>query len=452
MCSGEGGSDPERLHGLPDGVLLAEVAALVAQSHRLAARLTAAVRAADARGACEHDGLPTMAAWLRTHTGLRHDSAAALVRRGRALESLPATAAAFAAGTIGVDQVTAIAPIVAPAALAAAADAGVDVGEVEAALAAIAAGQPHIVLAQAVAGYRARLDPDGPEPDPVLHRSLCLLTHPDGTVTVRGELDAVGGEKVKAVLEPIAAVSRTAGDDRTPAQVRADALVQAADLLLAAGSVPVQRTRRPGIAAVLGLADLVDPAAGKTAATMGFGATISAARARWLACDSTVARIVMGPHGQPIDRGRDVRIVPAALRHLLDLRDKGCVFAGCDAPAHWCEAHHVIHWAFGGETTLDNTALLCERHHGKVHSGFTIERDTDGVWHTYRPDGTEIHPRHDHRQPTDEPAPAPVEVIPERSGTPDAGQIPTPEAAPALGEQAREPAGQTDRMEYLVPV
>jgi hypothetical protein len=52
--------------------------------------------------------------------------------------------------------------------------------------------------------------------------------------------------------------------------------------------------------------------------------------------------------------------------------------------------HHVLHWADGGETCLENSALLCERHHTKVHHGFTIERDPDDRWHTYRPDGTEI--------------------------------------------------------------
>ena len=47
------------------------------------------------------------------------------------------------------------------------------------------------------------------------------------------------------------------------------------------------------------------------------------------------------------------------------------------------------HWVDGGETCLENSALLCERHHTKVHHGFTIERD-DGRGRTYRPDGTEI--------------------------------------------------------------
>ncbi|MGY1741234.1 MULTISPECIES: DUF222 domain-containing protein [unclassified Blastococcus] len=390
MCSTGGDPSDEALHALSDGELLAEVAELAAEQNRVAARLTAAVRAADARLACEHDGVKTMQAWLRTHTGLKANAAAALVHRGRALQLLPATVAAFAAGAIGVGHVTEISKVVAPRHAAMAAEQGIDLGQVDQALATIAAGQSFQTLAEAVADYLARLDPDGPEPEPITQRSLRILTHPDSTVTLYAELDAVGGEKIKAVIEPMAATSRCAGDERTPAQLRGDVLVQWADNTLAAGAVPIQRTRRPGIAAVLDLDDLVDPAIGKTAAELGFGATISAARARWLACDSTVARIVMGPDGEPIHRGREVRIVPAALRQLLDLRDRGCVFAGCDAPHWWCEAHHRIHWAFGGQTTPENLGLLCERHHGKVHHGYRIERDPDGRWHTYRPDGTEI--------------------------------------------------------------
>ncbi|WP_348637962.1 HNH endonuclease signature motif containing protein [Blastococcus capsensis] len=63
---------------------------------------------------------------------------------------------------------------------------------------------------------------------------------------------------------------------------------------------------------------------------------------------------------------------------------------GCDAPAHWCDVHHLVTWIDGGETNLENCALLCERHHTKVHHGFRIERQADGRWRTWRPDGTEI--------------------------------------------------------------
>ncbi|MGY1824752.1 hypothetical protein [Blastococcus sp. SYSU DS0541] len=49
-----------------------------------------------------------------------------------------------------------------------------------------------------------------------------------------------------------------------------------------------------------------------------------------------------------------------------------------------------MHWADGGDTSLENSALLCERHHTKIHHGFRVERQPDGRWRTYRPDGTEI--------------------------------------------------------------
>ena len=162
-------------------------------------------------------------------------------------------------------------------------------------------------------------------------------------------------------------------------------------MLLASGQAPILRTVKPHVLVTIPLADLVDPATGAAAATTGFGATISAARARWLACDGTLSRIVMGPDGQPLDHGRTKRIVPPPLRRAVELRDRHCVFAGCQAPTHWCDVHHVLEWLTeDGETSLENSALLCERHHTKVHHGFRVERQPDNRWRTYRPDGTEI--------------------------------------------------------------
>ena len=46
------------------------------------------------------------------------------------------------------------------------------------------------------------------------------------------------------------------------------------------------------------------------AAETGFGARISAARARWLACDGNVSRLIIGPEGQPLDIGRTTRVWP----------------------------------------------------------------------------------------------------------------------------------------------
>ena len=87
---------------------------------------------------------------------------------------------------------------------------------------------------------------------------------------------------------------------------------------------------------------------------------------RW-ACDAGIVRIITNGDSQPIDVGRRTRTIPPALRRALDLRDSGCVWAGCGAPASWCDAHHIIHWADGGDTNLTNTQLLCRRHHTRTH-------------------------------------------------------------------------------------
>ena len=150
------------------------------------------------------------------------------------------------------------------------------------------------------------------------------------------------------------------------------------------------RGHKPQVIVKIDAEDLADPDVGPGAGEMGFGAAISAARARWLACDGQVTRIVLGPDGLPLDVGRSVRLVPPHIRRAAEVRDGGCVFAGCGAPAWWCDVHHLLEWINGGETSLDNSALLCERHHTKVHHGFRVERQPDGRWRTWRPDGTEI--------------------------------------------------------------
>jgi hypothetical protein len=254
----------------------------------------------------------------------------------------------------------------------------------------VAAEAPHQTLAVAVQAFEDALDPDGPEPDPTEGRRLSIAKHADGSVTGRFDLDAVGGEKVQAALESIVQAARPQGDERTRVQQQADALVQLCDNQLAGGNLPTLRTVKPHVVIDVDLEDLIDPATGAGAGRTGFGAVISAARARWLACDASISRIVMSPDGVPLDLGRDHRVVTAGLRRAVERRDKHCVFAGCGAPTHWCDVHHLIHWLHGGETNLDNSGLVCERHHTKVHHGFRIERDPGGRWHTYRPDGTQI--------------------------------------------------------------
>ena len=378
------------LDGMGAPQLLDRSALLVRARNQIDAELARTVRRADCVQAPEHDGKKSMASWLRGHLRLSPGAASTIVRNGRTLEHLPAVAAACAQGTVTAEQVTVLAPVTTAKSLTAAAEQGVSLAEVDLVLAETAATRQHVHLGRVVHHYLSRLDPDGTEPDPTEQRSLSIARHADGSLTFRGELDAVGGEKFQAAIESLLQANRPGGDTRTRSQQQGDALVQLCDNALASGNLPILRTVKPHVIVRIGIDDLVDPATGPGVADLGFGATISAARARWIACDGNVTRIIIGPEGRPLDIGRTKRNYPPHLRRAIEVRDEHCVFAGCHAPTYWCDVHHLLHWAHDGETSEENGALLCERHHTKVHHGFSIVRDADGRWHTYRPDGTEI--------------------------------------------------------------
>ncbi|MEU2350283.1 DUF222 domain-containing protein [Modestobacter sp. NPDC013298] len=380
----------QELHGLTDEESLDRTALLVAAGNMVAAELTRTVRHAETTQAPERDGLTSMRSWLVGHQRVSANDASKLMRAGRTLPSFPLVAAGFAAGEITAAQVDVIADAVGPKEIAAAAAQGIELAGFDEAWARVARECSHDSLKVAVQAFQAALDPDGPEPDPTEARSLRIVKHADGSTTGRWDLDAVASEKVQAAIESQVQADRPKGDTRTRVQQQADALVQIADNQLASGQLPILRGEKPHVVVQLALEDLIDPATGAQTASMGFGAQISAARARWLACDAVVSRVVMGPDGTPLDYGRKHRIVPAPLRRAVVARDKNCVFAGCGAPHWWADVHHLVHWINGGETSLKNSALLCERHHTKVHHGFSVVRDPGGRWRTYRPDGTEI--------------------------------------------------------------
>ena len=73
------------------------------------------------------------------------------------------------------------------------------------------------------------------------------------------------------------------------------------------------------------------------------------------------------------------RLVSGPLRRALRQRDGGCRFPGC-TQSRFVDAHHVLHWAHGGETKLSNLVLLCRRHHTLIHEGsFRVYREAGGV-------------------------------------------------------------------------
>src|SRR3954465_15858938 len=204
----------EDLDGLVASQLLDRTAELVRARNRIDAELTRTVRRCEVTQAPERAGLPSMRSWLRGHVRLSAGEVRRLIGNGRALDQLPQLAAGFAAGAINAEQVAVVTAVAKPENGARAAAQGVELAAVDATLAEVAATQVHAQLGRVVGHYLARLDPDGPEPDPTEDRALTLAKQLEGSVTGRFELDAVGGEKVQAALESIVQADRPAGDRR----------------------------------------------------------------------------------------------------------------------------------------------------------------------------------------------------------------------------------------------
>ena len=224
---------------------------------------------------------------------------------------------------------------------------------------------------------RHAADPDGfvnEEKQGVEARSLTMSTADDGTVLLNCILDKVGGAAVQTALEPLA---KRAGkdDDRLRDRRLADALVDIAMHALDTGLVP-QRTHlqvTTSLETLLGLS-------GAPAAEMEFSLPISAKAVERLACDCSVTRILLGSDSTVIDVGRARRVISGPQRKALEVRDRGCVWPGCDRPASWTSGHHLVHWIRNGPTDLPNLTLLCYRHHWMVHEGdWQIVRTDDDV-------------------------------------------------------------------------
>jgi hypothetical protein len=363
--------------------------------NRLSALLTRSVAAGEARQVQAADGMVTMKAWLTGHCRIAGREAAALVRAGRRLAQLPALAAAYAAGDVTPAHVDVVTAAVTPARVAVAEANGIDLATTDGVLTDAARALGPEDTAKAVRRWVAGIDPDGALDEAAgMARVFRMAVSAEGRIYLSGHLDPVGGETLHTALEALMNGHRPAGDLRTHAQRTGDALVELARQALAGGTLPTVRGERAQLRVTIDwLALCADRGVpGVAGGELPFAGPICAETARRLACDAGVVRVLTDPSGLPLDVGRAQRSATAAIRRAVELRDGHCVFAGCTAPASWCDVHHVQHWVHGGPTSCENGALLCERHHTAVHEGgFSIARDPGtATWHTYRPNGTEI--------------------------------------------------------------
>ncbi|WP_405057572.1 HNH endonuclease [Kribbella sp. NBC_01505] len=242
----------------------------------------------------------------------------------------------------------------------------------------------------------ARLDTDGAEPaEDVAHAKRSVrVRQVDGGVKFSGFLPGAVGEQLMTQLHGLSKPHTTVDGERDPRcldERRADALAVILDA--AAGNPDYPGI--PHLTVTIDYGDLISAlseapeafnAGTGTAGAVGelvFGGNLSASAVRLLACDAAVLPIVLGGDSQPLDVGSEQRFVNRYIRRVLNKRDKGCVV--CEAPPWMCHAHHVVHWADGGPTSLQNLVLLCAAHHRAVHAGQWSVAITGGVVEVTRP-------------------------------------------------------------------
>ncbi|WP_175547938.1 HNH endonuclease signature motif containing protein [Saccharopolyspora flava] len=216
-------------------------------------------------------------------------------------------------------------------------------------------------------------------------RELHYVTSGDGTVQIKARLDKETGQKFIAALRPLSKPCPAHDgrpDPRTPGQRHADGLATLVDLALGAEGMPGVGGQRVQIQVAVDYDDLMrslDPdAIGIAPGTFGNGVPISTDNVRRLACDAGILPVVLGGDGAALDYGREQRTAPPQLRAALYRRDGVCAFPGCEHPPGTSQAHHIVEWFHGGETSLTNMVMLCAHHHRIVHSDRWTIAITDG--------------------------------------------------------------------------
>jgi Domain of unknown function (DUF222)/HNH endonuclease len=320
-----------------------------------------------ATDAWDEDGSASAIDWMRFNCHMTSTVAANLIAVGESMDELPESTDAMMAGRIGFAHMTAMTRT------ADAIGANFD----ETALLEQAEENSPGKFYYVCRHYRHAADRKGFEAEQaelVENRKLTISTCEDGAVLVNGVFDPVGGAAILTRLEPLARKSGP-NDDRTREKRFGDALVE----LASGGGSQAQIQVTSSIETLLGLA-------GAPAAEMEFSLPVSSTTVERLACDSSIARILLDSESTVIDVGRSKRVVSEPARRALTARDGHCRWPECDRPASWSAAHHVVHWIHGGTTDLDNLILLCHRHHWMVHEGkWQIVRGDDGRMITLPP-------------------------------------------------------------------
>jgi hypothetical protein len=337
----------------------------------------------DARGAFGRDGYLSMSAWLVHRLRIAWSTAGQQVRMARGLRRMPRARDALTSGSLSASAAGML--------VSARETSPAEFARVEETMVEAAATLGVRELRAAIEYWRDAVDRRAAaEHDDDVRRRRRLHVSPalDGMVRVDGDLDPEAGQVVVTALRAVmTSSSRDGSDRRTQQQRRADALREICHQWMDGANRAEVAGERPHLTVTLDV-EALERRAGRRCELDDAG-RISPEAARRIACDASVSRVITAGASAPIEVGRRTPVVPAALRRAVVVRDRGCRFPGCDRPPGWCDAHHAVHWADGGETTLDNLVLLCRPHHRMVHGRFSLRMEA-GRPVFARPDGTVV--------------------------------------------------------------
>ncbi|MFQ5556926.1 MAG: DUF222 domain-containing protein [Acidimicrobiales bacterium] len=226
-------------------------------------------------------------------------------------------------------------------------------------------------------------------------RELTMFVGDDEMVVIHGRFDPVAGAQLRATVDAegdrlwrLDGGRDRADTVRSVVQRRADALH---GLLCGAGTSPGHRAddaprTPPPVRHQITVVASVDVVTGADPAGRceipGVG-SIPPDELRRLACNSELVGILFDTHGEVLHHGRRRRSVTDPQWRTLIARDRGCVL--CATGPSRCEAHHIIPWAVGGRTDIDNLALHCTTCHHRLHDHHQRLHPPDHSnphWHT----------------------------------------------------------------------
>jgi hypothetical protein len=251
--------------GLSDAELVGCLEQAWAGVQALTAVVAHLVRQAEARGMPGSEAASSTVVWLRQRLRMSPGAAARLVALAGALDRQPVVDAAVSTGSVSVEQAEAIAGCVADLP----ADVGVQVRQEAEDLLVGWAGQFDArALGRLGARILAHVAPDvadrrdgevlrRQEARAYRKRGLTLSPFGDGSVRLAGWLDAAGAATVHAAIDPLCHPRHDSAGTRTPAQRRADALVEVCALALRTAELPAHAGDPAQVVVTIPVADLM---------------------------------------------------------------------------------------------------------------------------------------------------------------------------------------------------